>query len=217
MFRKGLASSLPIAIGYFPVAVTFGLSAAALGFSRVDTLLASLLIFAGASQFALISLISRPLDAVVIPVFLNLRHIVYSCIISQKFEIKRPYITAFGLTDEVFATSLKAPKNERFIWGLETGAYLSWVSGTLVGVLGGTVLLSEKILTPSLVFALTALFLVLLIPNFRGYHALSALIGGTIALVFQYLGQASTGILLAGILSPIAVLKLKGRDKKVVK
>lgn len=217
MFRKGLASSLPIAIGYFPVAVTFGLSAAALGFGRVDTLLASMLIFAGASQFALISLISCPLNAVVIPVFLNLRHIVYSCIISQKFEIKRPYITAFGLTDEVFAMSLKAPGNERFIWGLETGAYLSWVSGTLVGVLGGTVLLSEKILTPSLVFALTALFLVLLIPDFRGYRALSALIGGAVALTFQYIGQSSTGILLAGILSPIAVLKLKDRSKKVVK
>ena len=216
MFRRGLVSSLPITVGYFPVAITFGLSATALGFSRVDTLLASMLIFAGASQFALVSLISYPLDAVLIPVFLNLRHIVYSCIISQKFEIKRPYITAFGLTDEVFATSLNSPENEKFIWGLETGAYLSWVSGTLVGVLGGTVLLSEKILTPSLVFALTALFLVLLIPNFKGYHALSALTGGAVALVFQCLGHTSTGILLAGILSPIVVLKIKNRDKKVV-
>ena len=140
---------------------------------------------------------------------MNLRHVVYGCIVSQRFEIRKPFVTAFGLTDEVFATSLNAPNDERYIWGLEFGAYISWILGTAIGIFSGAVLLSNKILAPSLVFSLTALFLILLISNLRGYHTLSALIGGAIALSFHYLGYTSTGILLAGVLSPMVVLKIK--------
>jgi len=94
---------------------------------------------------------------------------------------------------------------------LELGAYLSWVFGTAIGVFSGAVLLVNEALAPSLVFSLTALFLILLIPNLGGYNMLSALIGGAIALLFHYFGCSSTGILLAGVLSPIAVLKIKNR------
>jgi 4-azaleucine resistance transporter AzlC len=209
MFKKGLIASFPIAIGYIPVAITFGVSALALGFNEIEAILASALIFAGASQFALISLINHSfVDAVTIPIILNLRHVVYGCIVSQRFEISKPFVTAFGLTDEVFATSLNAPNNERFVWGLEFGAYVSWILGTAIGILCGAVLLSNKILAPSLVFSLTALFLILLIPNLNG-HKLSALVGGVIALMFHSLGHTSTGILLAGILSPIVVQRVR--------
>jgi len=212
MFKKGLIASLPIAVGYIPVAITFGVTAQAIGFSEIDAFLVSALIFAGASQFALISIIPHSfINAVVIPIFLNLRHIIYGFIVSQRFEIRKPFITAFGLTDEVFAASLNGPNSERFIWGLELGAYISWILGTTIGILGGAVLLSNETLAPSLVFALTALFLLLLIPNLKGYHKLSALIGGTIALSFHYFGYTSTGILFAGVLSPVIVLKIKNR------
>ncbi|HIQ39155.1 MAG TPA: branched-chain amino acid ABC transporter permease [Methanothermococcus okinawensis] len=210
MFIKGVIASIPIALGYIPVAITFGLTALTLGFNKVEILLASALIFGGASQFALISLMpSSFVDAVIVPLLLNLRYTIYSCIISQKFAIKYPFIVAFGLTDEVFAISLNAPNSEEFILGLELGAYLSWILGTLIGVLGGSILLSNKILMPSLTFSLTALFLVLLIPNLKGYHILSAMIGGSISLLFHYLGYTSVGILLAGILTPIVLLKIK--------
>ncbi|WP_202320602.1 AzlC family ABC transporter permease [Archaeoglobus neptunius] len=212
MFRRGLVASFPIVIGYLPVAMTFGVVAVSLGFGKVKAILASVLIFAGASQFALVSLFPDSLvNAVVIPVILNLRHVVYGYILSQKFEIRRPALTAFGLTDEVFAVSLDNSsdvKNERFVLGLEVGAYLSWVSGTVIGVLSGVVLLSNKILAPSLLFSLTALFFVLLISNLRNSRPLSAIIGGSIALLFHYLGSTSTGILLAAILTPL-MLKMR--------
>lgn len=210
MFKKGLTASSLIAIGYIPVAITFSVSALTLGFNKIEIILASALIFAGASQFALISIMPYSLvNAIAIPIILNLRHIIYGSIISQKVEMRKPFITAFGLTDEVFAISLNAPNDERFIWGLQLGAYSSWVLGTLIGVLGGAILLSNKILAPSLTFSITALFLVLLIPNLRGLYTLSALIGGIIALFFHYFGYTSAGILFAGIFSPIAVLKIK--------
>ncbi len=50
-FSKGLAAAIPIASGYVPVAVTFGLIARTFGLSPMDATLASLFIFAGSSQF----------------------------------------------------------------------------------------------------------------------------------------------------------------------
>ncbi len=74
MFKRGLIRSFPIAIGYLPVAITFGVSALALGFSKVEVFLISALIFAGASQFALISLLPYSvIDAVSVALILNLR------------------------------------------------------------------------------------------------------------------------------------------------
>ncbi|AAB99160.1 hypothetical protein MJ_1155.2 [Methanocaldococcus jannaschii DSM 2661] len=67
----------------------------------------------------------------------------------------------------------------------------------------------DKTLFSSLTFSLTVLFLLLLIPNLKGFGKLSAIIGGFIALIFQYFGYPSLGILFAGILSPIIILKIK--------
>ena len=50
-FYKGLIAAIPIASGYVPVAVTFGLLARLAGLSPLDATLASLFIFAGSSQF----------------------------------------------------------------------------------------------------------------------------------------------------------------------
>ncbi len=209
MFKEGLKGSVPIVLGYFPVAVTFAISAMAMGFSETETILASMLIFAGASQFALIALMPQSfLSAVVIPIALNLRHIVYGCIVSRRVNVKKPFLTAFGLTDEVFALSLNAD-DEKFIWGLEVGAYLAWVLGTLAGTIGGSFLLSSEAIAPSLTFSLTALFLILLIPNLKGYRALAVAVGGTVAMIFNMIGCASIGILLAGILSPIIVSRVR--------
>ena len=214
MFKKGLISSMPIVIGYFPVAVTFGINTVALGFSPLEAILSSMLIFAGASQFVLISTMGYSFtNAIIIPLLLNLRHIVYGCVISQKFRIEKPVMTAFGLTDEVFATSLNLASDERYMWGIQLGAYLSWVVGTVIGALGGSILVSNKMLAPSLVFSLKALFFILLMANLEHSSILSAFVGGSIAILLHKFGYTSLGIIVAGILSPIIVMKIKGGEK----
>jgi len=211
-FRRGFFASFPIVLGYIPAGITFGLVATLSGWSKIETLLASMLVFAGASQFAMVSMASPFFSVVAIPLFLNLRHVVYSFFVAKKFRLQKPYVTAFGLTDEVFALSGKA-KDERFLQGLEMGAYLSWVLGTAVGTFGGILLTPYKILISSFLFSLAPLFLVLLLPTLRGYGTLAALLGGTIAFLCHSLGYTSLGILLAGILSPMVVLKVKGGRK----
>lgn len=210
MFKRGLLSSFPIVMGYIPVAVTFGIYASAAGLSKLETLLASILIYAGASQFALISFLPNSLwVSVATPILLNLRHFVYGCVVYQRFSIRFPFITAFGLTDEVFAVSLSAPNSESFLWGLEVGAYSSWILGTLIGVFSGAFLLSKEFLAESLLFSLSALFFTLLIPRLEAGQRLSVFIGGAIALAFHFLGQTPLGVFLAGALTPLLVMRFR--------
>ncbi len=204
MFRRGLAYSFPIVMAYTPVALTFGLLARTLGFSEMEALLASLLIFAGASQFALITLYSQSLlSAVFIPIFLNLRHIIYSSIIAQKLNLRFPQISAFGLTDEVFAISVNSAENERFLLGLELGSYSAWVGGTALGIFAGRALILDENIYSALIFSISALFLVLLLPNLKGRHVRAALGGGVVALAFHLLNLTSVGIIFAALAGPL--------------
>lgn len=208
-FYRGFKVSASIALGYVPGGITFGLVATLSGWSPWEAVLASALIFAGGSQFALVSVPSS-YGALVVPLFLNLRHVVYSLCVAEKLRLRKAYYTAFGLTDEVFALIQRAP-DEHFVQGLEFGAYLSWVLGTALGTFGYRFFLPYKTLMGSLFFALVSLFFLLLLPNLHAYGTVAAFVGGAIALFFHILGYNSLGILLAGFLSPITVLFLKRR------
>ncbi len=199
---RGLRAAWPIALGYFPVAVAFGALGAQAGLSPLWVQLTSLLVFAGASQFALVGLLAQgvpPLLAALLGLLLNLRHAFYG-------PALRPYLKgspleAFFLTDEVFALALRAlpglPPGERrgYFLGLGLGAYLSWNLGTAFGALGARGLLDWPGLREALAFSLPALFFPLALPHLRNPVALLA---GGVALVFHLLGQTAWGLFLAG-------------------
>ena len=225
-FFTGLRTSLPLIIGYFPVAVAFGISATSIGLSQLDATLISLIIFAGASQFAFVGLLAEgtsALTAVLVVIGLNLRHMLYSASISPSLNgmsLKQKLTAAFGLTDEVFASALGllkgTPKENRWSWliGLELGAYGSWVIGTWVGASSGDLLLAKfGFLKPALAFALPALFLSLLLPMvlsaknthafFRNRTIITIVSAMMIAFSANAFEQATLGIFLAALISPL--------------
>lgn len=221
-FKSGLFASFSIFLGYIPVAIAFGIYSRGTGLGVLDSIIISALIFAGASQFAMVSLLASGVasgGASIAALVLNLRHLLYGPLIAPFLKgasTSRIAQLAFGLTDEVFAAAYsqleKIPEEERASWlsGLEIGAYLSWISGTLLGAAGGSVLLSQSpYLSSALSFALPALFLALLLPLLRWDSAVSALIAVVVALSFHYHGQTSLGILAAGVSGPFAGIALK--------
>ncbi|WP_456371380.1 AzlC family ABC transporter permease [Thermodesulfatator atlanticus] len=211
MFLRGIYASFPIAIGYLPVAMLFGVTAVGYGLGYFFSFLCSVLIFAGTSQFVLLSFLSQSiLLAIFLPIFLNLRHLVYSSIVSASLPLKKPFLAAFGLTDEVFALFLSSPRNEMFLLGLEVGAYLSWVAGTLLGILAGSFVLKIKCMMPSLTFSLTALFFLLVLLNLKKDNLLYAILGGMLSLIFHFFGLSAIGILVSGILVPLIPFKGRG-------
>ena len=57
--REGAKASLPIVLGYLPVGMAFGIMAQKAGITAFEAGLMSFLVFAGASQFIAVEMISK--------------------------------------------------------------------------------------------------------------------------------------------------------------
>jgi len=169
----GLRACLPVMIGYFPVAVTFGIAGLATGLSPLQVVLISMLVYAGASQFLLLASIKAGtpwLWVVALCSLLNARHLLYGPLLSRMLpqRLRSRLKIAFLLTDEVFATAFSrieqvAPAHRnRWMTLLGLGAWLTWIAGTAVGVYAGDGLERHyPMLSQVMRFALPALFLAL--------------------------------------------------------
>lgn len=164
-------------LGYFPVAVSFGVAAVSADVAPWLAVLISLCIYAGASQFILIMLLveqTSVVSMVLLVIVVNLRHLFYGpALLSQlgTGQQSQPYaLMAFGLTDEVFAAArarfdhLGVQNKTHWYLGLQLGAYSAWVLGTVVGAyMANDWLASQPVLQQSLAFVLPALFFALLL------------------------------------------------------
>ncbi len=196
-YFKGLADSFPIVLGYFPVGIAFGIAAKEAGFSDIGAVLISVFIFAGASQFALVGMMAGGISvlfASFICLALNARHLVYGPSLSTKLKTGNNRflpVVSFGLTDEVFSTSLskieEIDKNTQMAWmfGLETGAYFTWVSATWIGAFSRDIVIQYlPALKSSLSFSLPALFLTLLVSMVDRNTFFPVLVSALISILF---------------------------------
>jgi 4-azaleucine resistance transporter AzlC len=218
-FLEGLTASLPIALGYFPIAFSFGVAATRAGFNAVEAFALSLIIYAGASQFLALALLSSGAPVLVSAftlVAMNLRHVLYGPALmkaaGKDASTRHAWAWAFGLTDEVFGQALGSlTRGQRFsegyMFGLGLGAYASWLAGTAVGaVAGGGALDGWPAVSAGLGFMLPALFLALLMSIVTRRQlpviavAALATVAGTLVL------SATSGILLGMLAGALAGL-----------
>lgn len=175
-FFKGMISALPIVIGYFPIAVSFGVISLQAGFELSFTVLMSLVVYAGASQFMAVNMLlihALSIEIIIATFILNFRHFIMSMSLMNKLK-KHPMSNkiplSFMITDETFAfISLESKEdnehNYYYILGILISAYLSWVIGTLVGGLLAMVI--PPSIGNSMSIALYAMFIGLLIPAIK--------------------------------------------------
>jgi 4-azaleucine resistance transporter AzlC len=205
----GLLASLPVALGYVPIAFSFGVAATRSGLTEVEAVALSLFIYAGASQFLALALLASGAPVLVSAftlVAMNLRHVLYGPALMRaagsEARTRHAWAWAFGLTDEVFGQALGAlARGQRFsegyMFGLGLGAYAAWVLGTAAGAFAGAGALDgSPALAAGLGFMLPAMFLALLLSILSRRQlpviavAAAATILGTLAL------SATSGILL---------------------
>lgn len=218
-FRDGLIASLPIVLGYFPIAFSFGVAATRAGFSATEAFALSLFIYAGASQFLALALLTSGAPVLVSAftlIAMNLRHVLYGPALmraaGQGARTRRAWAWAFGLTDEVFGQALGAlARGQRFsepyMFGLGIGAYASWLAGTAVGaVAGGGALDGWPALNAGLGFMLPALFLALLLSILSRRQLPVIAIAGAVTVAATLAISATSGILLGMLAGAIAGL-----------
>lgn len=169
--KDALLVSLPLIIGYFPVAMAFGLLSKNNSISFRDTSLLSIIVFAGASQFMALDLIAAGVSTgnIIFATFLlNLRHLVMSASLAPDFKkIPRKFLplVSFAITDESFSVfSFNKDKiSLPFVLIVNTLSYSSWVIGTMVGYAVGEILPAS--LQASMGIGLYAMFAALLSPE----------------------------------------------------
>ncbi len=171
-FYQGVQAGLPVAFGYLPIAVAFGVFAKNTGLSTTAAVLMSVAVFAGASQFVALSLLAignGHWQIIITTFILNLRHFLMSAAVAPRLKPgKMAPLVAFGITDETFSILSFHPaaeNNPAFALGVNTIAYLGWVSGTLGGALMGQEL--PALLQTSMGIALYAMFIGLLVPKLK--------------------------------------------------
>jgi 4-azaleucine resistance transporter AzlC len=216
-FLDGLAASLPIVMGYFPIAFSFGVAATQAGFTGLEAFALSLIIYAGASQFLALALLASGAPVLVAAftlIAMNLRHVLYGPALMREAgegaTRRHAWGWAWGLTDEVFGQALGAlARGQRFsepyMFGLGLGAYASWVSGTVVGAYaGGGALEGWPAVNAGLGFMLPALFLALLLSILNRRQLPVIVVAGAVTVVATLAISATSGILLGMLAGAVA-------------
>ena len=238
-FPEGLGASVPIVVGYLPAAVAFGVAARGAGLSVIETVVMSLIVFSGASQFALAGLLTAGASWVVmaaISLVLGVRHMLYGPSLApnlRRIDTSRAAAAAFGLTDEVFAVaSAMLPRrspgtNFGCLVGLGTSAYISWTLGTWIGAAAGSVVVDAlPSLAPALSFALPALFVALLVSLVRSTGPATGgtpssvmgaiVVAAAVAATLYLAGLESWSVPAAGVTGPaVGLLIQRGRANAV--
>jgi len=135
-----------IAVSSASFGLVYGLTARNAGFSPLEAMVMSLLVFAGASQFAAVGYVAGGLawpGVVVLTALLNARHLLYSAALAPWLRDRsflRRVAMAHVLTDEAFALSIAhfrrlGRADERGYWIAATwSTFIPWNLATLAGV-----------------------------------------------------------------------------------
>lgn len=186
-FINGIRDGIPIALGYFSVAFSLGIVAKKAGLNPFQGFLSSLLNHASAGEYAEFTVIvaNAPYLEMAFVIFItNIRYMLMSCAISQKFHPDTPYLhrflVGFGITDEIFGISIGRPGalNPYYNYGAIAIALPSWSLGTALGIIAGNILPSSVV--SALSVALYGMFIAIIIPASKA----DKIVGGAVITSF---------------------------------
>jgi 4-azaleucine resistance transporter AzlC len=202
-YRDGVRAALAVAATVWFFGASFGLVARAAGMGVLAPLVLSATTFAGSAQFAITSILGAgggAAAAITAAVLLNARYAPISISVAPLFHgrLLRRLLESQLIVDESWALASRGGGrfDRRILLGAGLLLYVSWLSGTAVGVLAGDALGDPRDL--GLDGAFPALFLALLAPQLRAPRAApAAAAGAVIALALIPITPAGTPIVAA--------------------
>ena len=185
-FKYSLERSVPILIGFFPVGTVYGLMMSAAGYNFLWSAAASLFVYAGSLQMLMISFFQSDMSILTIAVtalLLNSRHMFYGLSFIEKFRSYGgwKWFLIYGMPDESYSLLCSyVPRDgveEKWVHIFSTGLiWLYWIAFSVLGGLVGQLITFD---TTGIDFALTALFIVILLDQIKSTGMkLPALLGG---------------------------------------
>ncbi|MCR5331036.1 MAG: AzlC family ABC transporter permease [Lachnospiraceae bacterium] len=142
-FKNGVKDGIPIALGYFAVSFSLGITMVSAEITAAEGTVMSLTNLTSAGEFAgvrIIAVSGTIMEMILTQLIINLRYSLMSLSLSQKLDENVKFwqklIIAFGNTDEIFAVAMNHQKNLtfRYMIGLQSLPIVGWTGGTLLGI-----------------------------------------------------------------------------------
>ena len=170
MKNKGLLKDVikdtaPVIAGYVILGIGFGIVMNANGFGVWTAVAMSVFVYAGSMQYAAVGLFTAGASLVTVALTtlaVNARHLFYGISMTEKYKnagIRKPYLI-FALTDETYSLVCMGDKTTEHCLLVSLLDQIYWVTGTALGGILGSIL---RINTEGIDFALTALFLTVML------------------------------------------------------
>jgi predicted branched-subunit amino acid permease len=191
------AVGIGVATGAF--GLSYGAVATAAGLSVLQTCALSVLMFTGASQFALVGVVGAggtALAGALTALLLGSRNALYGLRLAPLLRVRgaRRAAAAQLVIDE--STAMALARGRPGFWATGVAVFVCWNAGSLVGALGGAALADPRAL--GLDAAGPAAFVALLAPRLDGRAARRlAVVAGIVALLAVPLTPTGVPVLLA--------------------
>ncbi|MEA4992907.1 MAG: AzlC family ABC transporter permease [Oscillibacter sp.] len=217
--RAAFPHTIPVLTGFLFLGIAYGVLMNAKGYGPLWSTLMSAVAFCGSMQFVAISLLTTvfdPLQALLLSFMVNARHLFYGIVMLEKYrglgKVRIPLI--YVLCDETFSlvSTVEPPEGvdkKYFYLSISLLDYLYWVGGTALGGLLGDFIPFD---TAGLDFALTALFVVLFMEQWKKRENRAAGLIGIVATAACLLAFGPDNLVIPAMLAIVAIL-LTGRKK----
>lgn len=217
-YKKAFFASIPVLMGYIVLGIAFGMLLVSKGYPWYYALLMSVLIYAGSMQFVAINLLTSGaslISSAFMTLFINARHFVYGLSMLEKFRDSgkyKPYLI-FSLTDETYSLLVSDDHDDHnYMFFVSLFNHCYWVLGSVIGgILGSLITINTK----GLDFAMTALFIVIVVEQFLSTDKhIYSYIGFVVSILSLVIFGSTAFIIpsLIGILVSLIVLYRRGKS-----
>ena len=203
------------------IGATYGVLARQSGLSVVEASGSSLIVFAGAAQFATIGLLkagATPLEIAASVLLINLRHLLMSASLRPHLERASPARRlglAYILTDEAFAMGIgwfrRGYRDLAYYATFGTALWLCWNLSTIAGAVVGA-----DIADPTrygIDFAITACFAAIVAIGARHRADVAvALAAALVAAALKLAGASTVAVVVAGAIAPVVAIGMRQSD-----
>ena len=200
------------------VGTTFGVVARQSGLEPLEIVGMSLLVFAGASQFAMVQLFSQatPAPIVIVSVlFINLRHLLMATSLRphlQRLPLLWRLLAAYFLTDESFAMATghfrRGGRSLAYYFTFAMALFVLWNVATVVGIVVGAAIGDPRRFGVD--FAIAATFLGIVVLAIRRWtDVLIALVAALVAGALALAGASTVAVITAGAIAPLAAVLVR--------
>lgn len=207
-FIAGARDTAPILLGVVPFAMICSVAAVSIGLTPFEAIGMSFIVYAGASQLAVLQLMGEGVVWVVMLLtawVINLRFIMYSAALApylQKEPLHRKAPFAYILSDQAFGVTMshfanQIPENPAwYYYGAAAMIWVTWHISSIIGALLGTLVPESW----GLDFAFPLSFMALMFAALKDRPgAIAALVGGLCAILTKGLPY-NLGLILAALL-----------------